>query len=333
VVAKLVASLGAIPEIASDFLSAVQHLMPVVRDSAYYSLSQLLATKDATRDPALEWLAKPLAGGLIAGLAYDAEHSITTLNRKTLDGWGVGFDQAFAAAKDNLWERTDPSRFAGNNGVYWGEWGDSYDSSRMLFPELIYRLAVDGDPVAFVPNRDALFVTGKNNLAGLRVILKTGTESHFNQGHPVSPDLFVLDNGIWSIWIPDDLDLRELWMATKRRRDALDYAHQKELLDKVPDCQEIFLANFTVFSREDGSVYSVSVWPKSVDASLPRAEMIAFVLDEESKDSFMVLWEAAVPIIGNLLEEEPDLKPVRYRARQFPNEDQIARLRRVARNP
>lgn len=333
IVDRLVAGIANAPEIASDFATARTRLMPVVRDAAYYSLNELLTQKDGSRDPGLMWQARPLADGLIAGVAYDTEHSIATLNRQTLSGWGIGFHQAFSLAKDNLWERTDPNRLVGQNGLYWGEWGDSYDSSRMLLPELIYRLAVDGEPVAFVPNRDALLVTGKNNIAGLRLILKNGGESHFKQGHPVSPNLYWLDEGVWKLYVPEDLELQTLWMTTKRQRDALDYARQKELLEKTPGYEGILIARFTVFSRPDGSMFSVGAWPRNVQTSLPRAEMIGFVLDPESKDSFMVLWDAAIPIVGHLLDEEPGLTPARYRARRYPSEEQIARLRSVARNP
>ena len=333
VITKLVASFATLPEIETSFAAARSHLMPVVRDSAYYSLTELLAQKEGARDPGMIWQAKPVADGLIAGLAYDTEHSITTLNRQTLAGWGVGFHQAFSVARDNLWERTALNRLVGRDGLYWGEWADSYDSSRLLLPELIYRLALDGDPVAYVPNRDALLVTGKNNMEALRLILKKGGETHFNQGHPVSPNLYWLDEGVWKLYVPEDLELQQSWMATKRQRDALDYARQKELLDTMPGYEDVFVAKFTVFSRPDGSAFSVGVWPKDLDTSLPRAEMIGFVLDEESRDSFMVLWDAAIPIVGYLLEEEPGLTPVRYRGQRYPNEREVARLRNVARNP
>jgi hypothetical protein len=331
VVEKLVASFGSIPEISADFKSARQHLMPVVRDSAYFNLSQLLTRINPAREPS--WEAKPLAEGLIVALAYDSEHSITSLDRKALEDWGTGFDAAFAIAKDNLWERTDPARFVGQNGVYWGEWGDSYDSSRLLFPELIYRLSLDGDPVAYVPNRDTLLVTGKNNVEGLRGLLKSGRETHFEQGHPVSPDLYLLDEGEWKTYVPQDLELRELWMATRRQRDAVDYAQQKEVLDKLPEYDDVFVAKLSLFTREGGSIFSACVWPRDVDTLLPRAEMIALVLDEESTESVMVLWDAAVPVIGHLLEQVPGLTPPRYRARDFPTEKEIGRLRSVARNP
>jgi hypothetical protein len=36
----------------------------------------------------------------------------------------------------------------------------------ILLTEFIYRLDVGGDPVSYIPNRDALMVTGKRNTAG-----------------------------------------------------------------------------------------------------------------------------------------------------------------------
>lgn len=333
VVAKLVAGFTSVPGIPNDFATAKLGLMPVVRDAAYYGLTELLYRKNATRDPDLEVQSKPFVSGLVVGLAYDAEHSITSVNRKRLDEWGVALNEAFAVAKDNLWEKTDPKHLVGQGGVYWGQWGDSYDSSRILLTELIYRLSVDGDPVALVPNRDALLVTGTNNLAGLSTILKAGAESHFNQGHPISPDLYVLVDGVWSVYVPEDPSLREIWLATRRRRHALDYTQQKKLLDELHQQQQIdiFVASYTVYKRNDGTVYSACVWSNGVDSTLPQAESIAFVVSVENKDMFVVPWDAAIPVVGNLLEEEPELMPVRYRARQFPSNEQIAQLRQLAR--
>jgi hypothetical protein len=331
VISKLVASFGSIAEIPADFASARAGLLPVIRDAAYYSLSELPRRKDAISDPGLEWQCKPLASGLLAGLAYDSEHNITSLNRKTLAGWGIGMDQAFSAAKDNLWEKTDPNRFAAQGGLYWGEWGDSYDSSRMLLTELIYRLSVNGDPVAFVPNRDIILVTGKDNLAGLRMMLKTGTESHFNKGHPISPNLYLLDDGAWTLYTPGEPELREICLENQRRRDALDYQQQKKLLDNLHERQGIgtFVASYTIYKYPQGTAYTACVWAKGVDSSLPRAEKIGFVVDAEKKDMFTVPWQAAMSIVSELLEEEPMLMPVRYRVREFPSEEQIDRLRQL----
>jgi hypothetical protein len=288
--------------------------------------------KSGNRDALQEDLIKPIAGGLQVGLAYDTERNITTLDREHFEKWGVSLDEAFKAAKENLWEKTDPNRFVGGNGVYHGEWNDSYDSSRMLLTELIYRLSVDGDPVAFVPNRDQFWVTGTNNSAALAALLKGGMESHFKQDHPLSPDLYVLVEGTWKVYVPEDPTLRELGMKIKRQRDAIDYAEQQKLLNEIYEQEDIdiFVASYKVYERKDGLAYSACVWTDGVDSSLPRSENIALMADVENPEYFVVPWEATEAVIGDMLELEPNLVPVRYRARQFPSVEQLAKLRPLA---
>jgi hypothetical protein len=326
------ASMPDLPSIPTDFATVKPSLMPVICDAVYFSLIQLMQRKNGNRDAVLEDLIKPIAGGLQVGLAYDTERNITTLDREHFEKWGVSLDEAFKAAKENLWDKTDPNRFAGQNGIYHGEWADSYDSSRMLLTELIYRLSVDGDPVAFVPNRDQFWVTGTNNSAGLAALLKGGLESHFKQGHPISPDLYVLVDGTWKVHVPHDPTLRELWMKIKRQRDAIDYAEQQKLLNEIHEQEDIdiFVASYKVYEPKDGLAYSACVWTDGVDSSLPRSENIAFMADVENPEYFVVPWEAAEAVVGDMLELEPDLVPVRYRARQFPNEEQLAKLRPLA---
>ena len=331
IVTRLVASFTSLPEIPKSFAAAKPNLMPVVRDAAYYSLSRLLTRKHKSDDTELEWQSEKFASGLILGLAYDTEHSITSINQKQLTEWGVELKEAFAAAKDNLWEKTDPSKMVGQNGVYVAQWHDSYDSSRMMLTELIYRLQVDGDPVAFVPNRDAFWVTGKDNVAGLRTIMKIGSESHFKLGHSLSPDLYVLVDGKWVLYIPEDAEVKAQWLATRRRRNYLDYDQQKKLIDQIHDQtgEDYFVASFTVFERPDKKEWSACVWTNGVDSSLPKADAIGFVVDAENRDMFVVPWERATEIVGGLMQEEADLVPVRYRVRGFPAPDQVKQLRAV----
>ncbi len=350
IVAEFVTAAAAIPDfpsIPSDFAAVKPSLMPVIRDAASFSMERLINRKNG-KDAApcvppfgggdmwtvngMGELIKPLAGGLVVGLAYDAERTITSIYRDHFEKWGVGLEEAFKAAKENLWEKTAPNRFAGQDGIYWSEWNDSYDSSRILLTELIYRLSVDGDPVAFVPNRDHLVVTGTNHSAGLAAILQRGLESHFNQGHPLSPDLYVLVDGTWNVYVPEDKSLREMWMKIKRQRDAIDYSQQQKLLNEIYEKEEIeiFVASYKIYERKDGFAYSACVWTNGIDTSLPRSENIAFMADVENPEYFVVPWEAAASILGDLLELEPDLAPVRFRARQFPSDEQLAKLHPLA---
>lgn len=328
------ANIPDLPSIPADFATVKPSLMPVIRDAAYSSMIQLLNRRDGRSkdDPGLDVVLKNLAGGLAVGLAYDTERNITSINRDLFEQWGVSLDEAFKAAKDNLWEKTDPNRLAGHDGIYWSEWNDSYDSSRILLTELIYRLSVDGDPVAFIPNRDHLVVTGTNHPAGLDAILKRGIESHFQHGHPLSPDLYVLMDGTWKVYVPEDKSLREMWMKIKRQRDAIDYSQQQKLLNEIHEKEgiDIFVASYKIYERKDGFAYSACIWTNGIDTSLPQAENIAFMTDVENPDYFVVPWDAAASVVGDLLELEPDLMPVRYRARQFPTAEQLATLRPLA---
>jgi hypothetical protein len=328
-VSRLVAGFTATRDIHGDFAAARSHLMPAVRDAAYESLSQLLSGKEEL-DPGKKWQYRPLVDDLIVGLVYDTEHTITTVNHNKLNQWETGLDDALKIAKENLWERADPQRLTGKGGMYWGEWRDSYDSSRMLLTEFIYRLDVDGDPVAYIPNRDALMVTGKRNTAGLRVILNAGVETHFKSGHPLSPDLFLLENGVWKTYIPEDPALQEIWRSTRRNRDAADYSHQKQLLDKLQGSDGVFVGRFMMFKSKDGVEFSACVWTKDVDTSMPRTEFVGLVTQVESKERVLVRGDDVMSVAGNLLEPDPRLIPPRYRARQFPSDEQMAQLRRVA---
>lgn len=329
VVAKLVASFTSIPEIPARFAAAKPHLMPVVRDAAYYSLSRLLTRSMRSNDSELEWQSERFAGGLLLGLAYDTEHSISSVTARQLKEWGVELKEAFAAAKDNLWERTDPTKMVEQNGVFVAQWNDSYDSSRMMLTELIYRLSLDGEPVAFVPTRDTFLVTGKDNLAGLRAIVKHGSEAHFKQGHSLSPDLFVLVDGKWDLYIPDDPEVKAMWQQTRRRRAYLDYEQQKNMIDKIHEKtgKDYFVASFKILEGKEKGEFSVCVWTKGVDSSLPQADSIAFIVDPK-RDMFVVPWDQAVEIAGGYMKEESGLIPPRFRARDFPGDDQVRRLRK-----
>jgi hypothetical protein len=93
---------------------------------------------------------------------------------------------------------------------------------------------------------------------------------------------------------------------------------------------DIFVASYKIFEQAGGIVYSACIWTNGIDSLLPRAENIAFLVDLEGKDHFVVPWEAAVSVVGSLMEQEADLMPPRYRVRQFPNAEQIAKLRKLA---
>jgi hypothetical protein len=67
-----------------------------------------------------------------------------------------------------------------------------------------------------------------------------------------------------------------------------------------------------------------------VDSLLPETDVIVFMEDAKKKEHLTVGWHEAMPIVNSLMEKEPELMPVRYRARKFPDDGQISQLRALA---
>ncbi len=320
------------PEIPADFESVRPCLMPVIRDEMNSHLFELdLRSKNIDVSKA-ECPTKSLVGSLVVGLAYDTEHTIQHINKTSFDEWNVSFEDALKQAKDNLRDKTDPNGMKEEApGLYRSQWADSHDCARILMTDLIYRLNVDGDPIAFLPNRNQLWVTGNRNQAALRILLTLGNEAHF-ESYPISPDLLILKDGVWEVYVPEDPSLRDLLCSLKRRRTGVDYQQQKRALDAIHEAEgtDIFVASFLLVTRKDESQYSTCVWTKDVESLLPKTEYISLLINHETKDHLSVPWDRALPVLESLLEKEPGILPERYRVSSFPTEEQLARLRSFA---
>jgi hypothetical protein len=316
-----------------DFASARANLMPVVRDPAYFSLMDLQVRAGGGDPVKLAGRMQTIAPGLIVGLAFDSVHNIMNVNKSTLEKWNVDFDEALTIALHNLRDRTPANGFSQiTPGLYISEFGDCYDSSRLLLPDIIYRLPLNGDPVIFAPNRDQVWVTGRHDSVNLGAILKFGPDSHFKQGHNLSPNLYLLADGKITDYVPKDPVQREAACALRRRRDHIDYTAQTGHLNAIykREAIDVFVASFTLFQRKDQSTFSVCVWSNGIDSLLPRTDVIALLANPPQNDRLYVPWEAAFPIVSHLMDEQPELAPVRYRVRRFPDTVQLAELRKIA---
>lgn len=330
VVQKYVATFVQSKPMPKDFASARGSLLPVVKDPAYYSLASLMLKADGKDTSKLNYVTKEIAAGLVAGVACDTQHTIMNANVSTLQEWGVSFEEALEIAVLNLRDKTTT---AGMKeivpGLYVSQWGDCYDSARILLPDILHRLSLNGDPVIFVPNRDQLWVTGRYDKAGIGAMLTHGKQSHFEQGHSLSPNLYVHSDGKWEVFVPEDQELKKLALSMRRQRDGKDYAQQKGYLEKLYKMEknELFVATCQLYKRKDESLFSRCVWTNGVESLLPESDLIVFMVDLKTKELISVDWKEAVPVVGALMEKEPGMEPVRYRVRKFPNAELVARLR------
>ena len=112
------------------------------------------------------------------GLVYDLPESMAHVTQAHLDKWGVTLYEALEVARQNLAEKqfafVGPSE---GDGLWCAMQKDSYDAARILLLDTIRGFRVRGDVVAMIPNREALLVTGSEDLDALKGMLQLATEA------------------------------------------------------------------------------------------------------------------------------------------------------------
>jgi hypothetical protein len=317
--------------IPARYEDARPRLLPVIRrraDIGIVALSTLSASDDAARQfvPAT----RPLVGELVIALVCDRPTSMAYVNEPELPSWQVTFDQALADALDNL--RALPEHGGWKTlgqGVWSGEWGDAYESSRILLPDLIHRVGVR-DPVVAVPFRNALMLTSAGNEAGIALMAQVVQDHAQANQRWLSFQLLGLHGTQWETHAP--LVAIDAWHLLNLRNESGVNENQKELLDALHARQgvELFVAPYQMLARDDLGTLSFSVWSNGVDALLPRTEYIVFDPAGTDADALLlVAWADAHAIAGELMAPT-DHVPERWRVNRFPDAAQLDQLRAQA---
>jgi hypothetical protein len=317
--------------IPATYAEARPRLMPVVRRRADIGIVAL-STQSVSDDPAKQFLpaSRPLVGDLVIALVCDRPTSMAYVNEPELPRWQVTFDQALADALDNLrglpehggWRQV-------GQGVWSGEWGDAYDSSRILLPDLIHRVGVR-DPIVAVPFRNALMLTGAGNEAGIALMAQVVQDHAQDNQRWLSFQLLRLNGTQWETHAP--LVAVDAWHLLNLRNESGVNDNQKELLDALHARRgiDLFVAPCQMLARDDLGTLSFSVWTNRVDTLLPRTEFIVFdPQGSNAADLLLVAWDEACAVVGELMEPT-EHAPERLRVRRFPDAAQLARLREIA---
>lgn len=329
---KYTASLS-VPQIASTFEQAKAHLMPSVRGRGQIEYIRLMTQMQDGAQP-FEDLSQPFSDDAVIMLVYDTEHSIATLLPSQLQDWGVDVPTAMAVALDNLRDRTSDRFTDLGDGVVMGEWGDAFDTARILLPDLAYRANVGSDPVMMIPTRGCFLLTAGNNPHGQRRMVELANESIDNDGRFVSSGMYAIRDGKVVAFQPQDEQAARLLGQLQRRSLSGDYHSQQELLDKLHQSKQldIFVPTYQLLeNKADQRLTSCCTWVKGVDSLLPKTDWVAMVIpndDPEKTVTKMLTW-ADVEAIGGELLQEVEGYPVRYRVKGFPPEDKLALAKEV----
>jgi hypothetical protein len=325
------------PEDANDYDSVQSRLIPLLRTRVDMGKNALNAANSLTLDKeALErasndtpW--RPVAGDYIAMLGLDTPDSTARVAQGLLDRWGVSFETAFDDALQNLrglspdsgWRRVAP-------GLWQGAWNDSYEPSRLLLPDVIYRSGV-AHPVVMVPLRHVLLVADANDLAGLALMASACKQLRQEHSRWLSCRPLQLVEREWQPFEAPDA-LRQMFQELISVEDSEDYTAQKDLIEQrtAEDSHAPFVGSAQLVQFKDSErVVSYSVWSDGLDTLLPHTDLVAFASQEKPDEMMVVAWADAVRIAGHHMQPVDDMHPPRMRVNVFPTEDEQAKLRAV----
>lgn len=252
------------------------------------------------------------------------------ITQEKLDDWGVSYYHAMEAARDNLRERESVIARFGDHLYTWMT-GDGYDGARILLLDTIRGLELTGDPIAVVPNRDTLLVTGSEDWIGLEMMAEVADKC-LDDPRSISAIPLRLDGEEWRPWMPPaDHTLYEKFRILEVKSLFGDYAEQKKLLDAYHEDRDIdvHVATYMANETSDKKLLNLCVWPAGVEVLLPKTHLVAFSRPEEP----MVAcgsWEKVQRIVGHLMTPVDDLYPPRFQVTQFPTDDELLRIGKIA---
>lgn len=321
-------------ELPDDFSDVHPDLLPVVRSRFY--LESVALQAQARGGEVVAVPQQTIGDHLSLSLVYDLPQAMRSIIQDDLERWDVSFYEAVEAARHNL-EQMGNVSFASlqseaGEGVFISANSDNYDASRLLLIDLVRKIPVRGEPVAMVPNRDTLIVTGSEDEAGLAVMCKVAEDS-FQKPRPISTVALRLAGDQWESWLPEARSglygrFRELRLRTL----GMEYNDQKELLDQMHRLtkKEVFVAAYGAVQRKDtGQISTYSVWTEGVTTLLPetddvillRAGTLAGKAAVGAAGSFERVREAA----GTLMRPQ-GMYPERYLVQEFPSEQQLGSI-------
>jgi hypothetical protein len=298
-------------------------LLPLVRPRVFFENAGLSAEHD-WRAPATMPMTV-VAGPLCVLAAIDRDNSMGMVNQAQLDEWGKPFKEVLAVALENLRARS-PCRFVRQaEGFHLSEFGDWYDASRLLLPDLLRLLDLRGDPVAIALVREGLVVAGSADGQALEAMAAFAEATFDEATRPISCAPLVFRDGCWRPFEPMRPALGKIESLWNKQR-VRDYAQQGEMLEA--HFKELgvdrFVAPLEPIWTDDG-LRTWTSWAEGAGAVLPRADAVVLV---DARDRALPrLWEDVEAIHGPFRPEGMTY-PQRYSA-PWPDAEALERLAAV----
>ncbi|EYF02229.1 DUF1444 family protein [Chondromyces apiculatus] len=328
-------ALGPTPSLADVPLAEIlPRLLPRIRDRFFYTALPLRLQIEGISAPR-SGLYRPVAEHLALGLVQDLPEHIVEVPEDVFATWNISFEEALHIARENLRALSAEPFERVHHGVYLSPWRDNHDAARLILTDTLRRLLVRGDPVVMVAHRDALIVTGTDDIQGLDVLAAL-TESYMEDNRAITTiPVCLLDDDTWAPFIPEQgHPLHARFAALRIATLTSEYERQKHLLDALHKEQgnPIFVASHKTRIRDDDDeMRSYCAWTRGVSTLLPHADDLVLVDPDAPEDTRTLLcpWSRATELLGDRMIPV-DLYPPRYRVDTFPTDAELAALRKDA---
>lgn len=311
----------AIPEAFED---AQPDILPLVRSRTFLEISRLqqrLQGGTAAESPYVE-----IGSHLLAVPVYDLPEAMRTIDPPRMHEWNRTLYELMETALENL-DQLPATVTTIDERVFLFRNQDHYDASRMLLLDRV-RSLVQGQPVAMVPTRDCLVVTGDADERGLKRMLDLVKQQR-NELRPVSLTPCRLSDGGWETWLPPpEHSLHEPFRELHLNSLSAEYHQQRTAIEAAfteIGC-EGFVANHYLFrDAKNRQLRSYCVWPECDYALLPETDYVVFMDRHHMQPKASGTWQQVVEAVGGQMENL-ECYPPRYRVLGFPAADTLRQI-------
>lgn len=310
-----------------SYEASANQLVPRIKTKAEISLRNLYTQQ--TEEKTQSWLTYDFTDAFVIELGIDTDNSVRIVDEATLKDLTLTKNEAMAIAMKNLFSISNNIFDEVKKGLYLCRYNDDHDAARVLMTDIISKLDVVGQPVAFIPAANVLIICGSEDFDLLNNMQPYMSKLSEN-GRPLSWLPLILVDGVWRDFVPEKSDQYASIYNLISYESLLKYEEQKEQLEalNIDNGIDIFVSSYMLMENQNSPFYhSTTTWSESIPTWLPIADTISFNTFENDEATFIgqANFNDVLDKFGDLMQPL-GYTPERYLVTDFPNLSQLKEI-------